>query len=779
MVFTMLKKIKHIQNVGRFAKANLTQVKDVNYGRCVLIFGENGSGKSTISDILRSLSDSNTDPIVGRKTLNGGAEQEIILDIDSNNVVFENENWKGNSAPPRIAIYDSTFVNENVYSGDIVSADHLKNQYGLVVGETAVKLLRGIQDIDDEREKINKDIEGYEKNIRSEIGSASNLSLGVDEIIQLKSSKGINENIAKKKQEISRLEKFGELMAAAVPEPFIVPTESSIFEKLLASTVDSIGKEALTAVREHIAKCKGRGQRSEVSHESWLEAGVPYLSSDDCPFCGQELLDTKLVAAYEQYFAGAYKKLAKSVNDSRKTLEQYSNREFRKTVLKRNKANAGSFEYWKLTGGLKKPQMENIQTIVTDMEQTAIKLDDVLLSKQANLIEAQSSPTQRAALKAWKGGRDKLVKINRTIGIFLEQIKCIRSATDPTLLKKTKHDMAYLVARKHRHSDDVKELIKMLRKAQKRRKLIDKNKENLRAMLTNHTASITKKLGKQINDYLERVNAGFSIDYSKTVYRSKKPSANYQIVINDIPVPSRSENVDPRKPNFRNTLSSGDKSVMALAFFLAQVNADANLRKSIIVLDDPFTSLDSFRRQFTAVEIHKLCRKADQVIVLSHDKNFLHLLWKRTKQTLITSLRIKPGVDGCITIDHHDIEKSNRSRFEAERADIQDFLNNETDNSTYIRTRLRTVCEKFYRRSDPSIFEPNVMLGRIIEILKNAPPDHPHKGDIEQLQDINCYSRSQAHGEVSDNPEEESDDEELKSYCKMVLKLTKEGATRK
>ena len=65
---------------------------------------------------------------------------------------------------------------------------------------------------------------------------------------------------------------------------------------------------------------------------------------------------------------------------------------------------------------------------------------------------------------------------------------------------------------------------------------------------------------------------------------------------------------------------------MALALFLAKLNADPALSKTIVVLDDPFTSLDSFRRQFTAIEIRRLYGSAAQTVVLSHDKNFLRLL---------------------------------------------------------------------------------------------------------------------------------------------------------
>ncbi len=67
--------------------------------------------------------------------------------------MFENGAWTGPT--PRIAIYDSVFINENVFSGDIVSPDHLKNQYGLVVGEEGVKRVHRIVALDDENREIN------------------------------------------------------------------------------------------------------------------------------------------------------------------------------------------------------------------------------------------------------------------------------------------------------------------------------------------------------------------------------------------------------------------------------------------------------------------------------------------------------------------------------------------------------------------------------------------------------------------------------------------------
>ena len=43
--------------------------------------------------------------------------------------VFEDGAWTG--VRPHIAVYDSVFVNENVFSGDVVTNEHLQNQYGI------------------------------------------------------------------------------------------------------------------------------------------------------------------------------------------------------------------------------------------------------------------------------------------------------------------------------------------------------------------------------------------------------------------------------------------------------------------------------------------------------------------------------------------------------------------------------------------------------------------------------------------------------------------------
>ena len=124
------------------------------------------------------------------------------------------------------------------------------------------------------------------------------------------------------------------------------------------------------------------------------------------------------------------------------------------------------------------------------------------------------------------------------------------------------------------------------------------------------------------------------------------------------------------------------------------------------------------------------------------------------------------------TIAPYDIESETRARHITERMKIEEFVEGEPHEAGYIRTRLRTVCEDFYRRGDPGLFHEAASLEEIIRILEDAPEDYPYKGVIEDLRDINEYSRREHHAEVEDDPSGESSDEELKGFCRRVLKLT-------
>ena len=145
-----LREVKYVQNIGRFEKGQ--SVAGAAFGPCTLVFGENGWGKSTLADLLRSLTMHNPDIVIGRKTLAGGPEQKAVVQFEGQQAVFKDGAWSG--IKPRIAVYDSVFVNENVFSGDVVTIEHLKKQCGMVVGEEGVRRVRRIVELETKTARI-------------------------------------------------------------------------------------------------------------------------------------------------------------------------------------------------------------------------------------------------------------------------------------------------------------------------------------------------------------------------------------------------------------------------------------------------------------------------------------------------------------------------------------------------------------------------------------------------------------------------------------------------
>ncbi len=703
----MLQKITVIENVGRFEKALPTQ--NVRFEKCTLLFGENGWGKSTIADILRSLSRRDSEIIIGRKTLAGGPDQKISLQFDSGRANFERSSWNG--AQSRVAVFDSLFVNDNVYSGDTVSSDHLRRQYGLVVGEKGVKLVQQIVSLDEENTENNKTIRALEAELAAGLRGIGPAAMSLPDFQAMEEDPDIDTAIAEKQAEVSRAAKSKELKAAAAASAFPLPSDPSTFASTLSQTVEGIAADAVEAVRSHVAAHES-SEPAEPGLETWLEQGLPFKAEDTCPFCGQELRDRRLLEAYSRFFSEAYRKLAQDVQNLRKTCLRYSNGDFRNAAEQGIKSNDKQFEYWQEAAGVDAPATIDLEALISGMESAAAKMDSALQTKAANLTEALDMERVAAAIDAWTSARAVIESANAALGEYNRKVDAVKATVDAGQLESLTNELKTLQTRKHRFEAEIITTVTDLQSKKQRKREIAKEKAELRNELTAHGKTITESLGKTINAYLVRLNAGFRIDYKEPDYRGKEPAASYQILINDVPVSPRANGVSTGAPSFRNTLSAGDKSVLALALFLAQCNADPDLGETIIVLDDPFTSLDNFRRQFTAIEIRRVCDRAKQTIVLSHDKGFLRLLWDKIDQKLIRSFALQTGALGVTTITPYDIPGSTQPRHVTERMKIEEFIEGEPHELSYIRSRLRTVCEDFYRKADPGLFGEAATLDR-------------------------------------------------------------------
>ena len=512
-----------------------------------------------------------------------------------------------------------------------------------------------------------------------------------------------------------------------------------------------------------------------LTHETWLEAGLKFQTADDCVFCGQYLSDRTLINTYAAVFGAQYKALAGEVRKRRATIQRYIAGDFRRQLLGRLSAITSCCQAWQTLTSVPAIEInaDRLEAVITDLEACAGAIDRFFGLKQEDLAEPVGLPDLERELAAWSEGRSVILALNETIDAHRRKLSAVRERYASSNLEAMKSEIAALNARRLRADPAMQAAIASRNEADENKTRYTNERTRLRAELTAYSNKIALSLGQAINAYLSRLGAGFRIDYQQPNYRGKDPAAAYLLLINDVPVPPRSGEDSISEPSFRNTLSTGDKSVLALAFFLASLASDPNLEQTIVVLDDPFTSLDEFRRTFTANEIKKLVRTSKQVIVLSHDKTFLRLLWERIDQNLITSVAVQTGAPGISTLTPFDIASSTLPRHETERTKVLDFLDDTTGDPPENRALLRKVLEHFYRQADPHQFASNAMLEGIVRIIKDAAGDYPYKAAYDDLEAINFYTRNFHHAPVSGSVTEQTPVEELKTYCRIVRDLTR------
>jgi hypothetical protein len=97
------------------------------------------------------------------------------------------------------------------------------------------------------------------------------------------------------------------------------------------------------------------------------------------------------------------------------------------------------------------------------------------------------------------------------------------------------------------------------------------------------------------------------------------------------------------------------------------------------------------------------------------------LLWDKIEHDTIKSIALQTGAPGMTTFAPFDIEAATQPRHVTERMEIEEFIEGEPNAPNYIRTRLRTLCEDFYRKGDPALFHDAASLEEIIRILDTAP----------------------------------------------------------
>jgi wobble nucleotide-excising tRNase len=228
------------------------------------------------------------------------------------------------------------------------------------------------------------------------------------------------------------------------------------------------------------------------------------------------------------------------------------------------------------------------------------------------------------------------------------------------------------------------------------------------------------------------------------------------------------------QPCFRNTLSAGDKSTLALAFFLAQLEHDPDRAAKIVVFDDPFNSQDNFRKDHTVRKVRDCGVSCAQVIVLSHDPSFLKRLWDRLQDTPADRKSLEMRRLGLYNtaIVEWDVEEATQGAYQADRKVLTDYYHDGTGDVRHVVQKIRPVLEYYTKVLGGSTIAKADTLGVIVGKIRAAGPGHQLYEHCDGLEELNVYTRRYHHGENPHAATEPITDGELHGYVKKTLFLT-------
>lgn len=747
-----------LRNIGRFESYNGAGLVDLK--RLVLVYGENGMGKSTLSAILRSLATDEPSVIIERQRLGSNQPPHIVLESDDNStIMFKDGAWSRKLA--NMKIFDDEFVDKNVYSGLSVEPLHRQNLHELILGENGVTLNQRVQDLIQRNEKHNNVLREKELVLRAHCPD----DLSVDEFCDLPNSKDVDSEIEKTERLIVATQKQNQVRDKNLFQSIKLPWfDTKKIQHILQMSLTDLDKEAEARVQAHISTL-GKGG------EQWVAEGmnhIPEGGEHNCPFCGRSMTGVDLIRHYRAYFSEGYSKLKREVDemldDARSAHGESARVQFELALQTVKEQRQFWSEFCKL------PEIDEIDTsiVVRDWKLACDAVLEHLKAKRAAPLDQQQldEPTS-LAIDEYDQHREMIESINTTLRKSNESIQEVKEQVEESNPKEMDEEKSLLLATKARYSQDVAPLCDDYLNEKKDKARTEKKRNKARKELENYRSKIFSDQEDTLNQYFSNFNTGFKIRSIVPQNRRTGSYCEYNVCINEVSVAVNSQNTSSGEPSFRNTLSAGDRNTLALAFFFSCLDHHPDLANTIVVLDDPVSSLDEHRLYTTVQTVEEYIETAEQVIVLSHSKGFLYDIWKRANRNDTTSLKIIRDGNGS-TIQCWDIKQDMMNDQYKRHAKLRNFIDNGAVDSLEVAKTIRPYLEELLRISFPDHFPAGALMGQFLNKCHerlDKPDQILSESKIRELKNITNYANPFHHGKTLVN------DGQLQVFVKRTLEF--------
>lgn len=574
----------------------------LDFARFNLIYGWNASGKTTLSCLFRLLEK--------RQNLTGGSAEFVIggLKCDVTNIL-------GTATLPKVRVFNRDFVSENVLTNQLAPIFYL--------GAESVEKQKKVEELKAEvSEKKEKQAEAESTLALARTDFESFCQQQAKLVKELLSSSGGNNpynnyNKADYKAACKSMETAGNAQACLLDQSQRAQlkqqkeeTSKAVIEQIVvhipdleALTQEAAGLLAETVVSKVLPEL---AQRAELG--AWVRQGLPLHEGPpvetNCAFCGQPLPQARL-QELEAHFNDTYTEFAARLRAAIGKLEQ-----LRMSLEELGlPAKAGFYDHL----------ADSYDSAASDARKEAapiaeylFQLENRLVSKQGEVFKSRQlepglfAPGTSALAAAVDQINNIIQKHNEQTCNFQATLAKARKSLEEAHVAETLAECRAKIQRIESYQSQIngsREVIQTLES-----EIADIEKE-----IIEHRRP-AEELNEELISYLGRIDLRLEISAAGYLLkRGKVPASN---------------------------LSEGEKTALAFLYFLKSLqDKDFDLAESVVVIDDPVSSLDA-NSLFSAFAFMKERTKgAGQLFVMTHNfaffrqvKNWFNHLPKQGKK---------------------------------------------------------------------------------------------------------------------------------------------------
>ena len=777
----MIKKIIELKNVGCFEHLRAASGNEGDFAKVNIVYAPNACGKTTLCDVFRSVQTRNPAYVMGRKRIGAGTDPAIKIQLIDNDVVaFCNRQWDGALTCPKIHVFDQRFVNDNVFVGGQIGTEQRRNVYNLALGETALRLNQEVEAAGVKLSETTTTATQCET-ILSSLIAPHNIETfrtiekvdDVDTKITILTSRISAEK--NKKSKADQIRRHGLLRKIAIPS---LPVED--LKAALSTTLDNVALTAEEKIKNHLAQCV---DTKKVTAD-WIRQGFGAQKNSICPYCGQDISRVELFTVYKVFFSGALRQQEEQ-RAKVKNIFTFETGDSAQAVLVNSEAqNNSDVEWWKDVcelsldvpaldvSGIKEKFLSIANAVTSAIGRKQDNLTIAVLLQENEMAALNEAATVIASIKSY----------NDAIDSANDKIKAFQQSVEAINIEELENQLSTLLLKKKRYDPSVVDAYEKYDAAIVAKREAQGRKTQANEALKTESQAIFDSFGSKINEMLAAFGVNFSVKNDGVNLRGGAASGQLSIAIN---ANSISERVDctmagasnPSCRSLSNTLSGGDCSALALAFFLAKLETDSSLGASIVVVDDPYHDQDRSRQTQTIQQLVLKANACSQFFLLSHNLEFAHMFLsnKGSVRGDIRAYKIEPFVMPVI-LEHGDLPPLASKAYETDYCELSDYVNNPGSYANRLKEvvgRIRPLLETYLRYKYPQAWNENDWLGDMVgKIQRSSDSDiiHPCACLVQKLESVKDYTKRFHHrvnGMSADVPEPR----ELKTYVEMTLEI--------